>query len=129
VLTHSCTFKTNYLLQLGEGLHASMGGGCSDDRHQTGTAGIGPAYPRGKRDGIARPASCRIRQRRVRRHTLIEKVAEHSGQVTDEDITAARASGLSEDQIFELVVCAAVGQATREYETALLALAAVSKKE
>jgi hypothetical protein len=62
-------------------------------------------------------------------HTLIEKVAEHSGQLTDEDITAARASGLSEDQIFELVVCAAVGQATREYETALLALAAVSKKE
>ena len=62
-------------------------------------------------------------------HTLIEKVAKHSGQVTDENITAVRASGLSEDQIFELVVCAAVGQATREYETALLALAAVSKKE
>jgi alkylhydroperoxidase family enzyme len=62
-------------------------------------------------------------------HALIEKVAKHSGQVTDEDITAARASGLSEDQIFELVVCAAVGQATREYEIALLALTAVSKKE
>ena len=62
-------------------------------------------------------------------HTLIDKVARHSDKVTDEDITAARASGLSEDQIFEVVVCAAVGQATREYETALLALAAVSKKE
>ena len=53
-------------------------------------------------------------------HTLIEKVAKHSGQVTDDDIRAVRASGLSEDQIFELVVCAAVGQATREYESALL---------
>ena len=62
-------------------------------------------------------------------HTLIEKVARHSEMVTDEDFTALRASGLSEDQIFELVVCAAVGQATREYETALLALAAVRKKE
>jgi len=62
-------------------------------------------------------------------HTLIEKVAGHSERVTEEDITAALASGLTEDQIFELVVCAAVGQVTREYETALLALAAVSKKE
>jgi len=62
-------------------------------------------------------------------HTLIEKVARHSERVTEEDITGALASGLTEDQIFELVVCAAVGQATREYETALLALAAVSKKE
>ena len=33
-------------------------------------------------------------------------------------------SGLTEDQIFELVVCAAVGQATRQYESALEALAA-----
>ena len=62
-------------------------------------------------------------------HTLIEKVARHSERVTEEDITGALASGLTEDQIFELVVCAAVGQVTREYETALLALAAVSKKE
>jgi len=31
--------------------------------------------------------------------------------------------GLSEDQIFELVVCAAIGQATRQYQSALGALA------
>jgi len=55
--------------------------------------------------------------------TLIDKVAKHAYKVTDEDIAAARASGLSEDQIFELVVCAAVGQATRQYDTALAALA------
>src|SRR5262249_25846496 len=33
-------------------------------------------------------------------NTLIDKVTKHAYQVTDEDITAARASGLSEDQIF-----------------------------
>src|SRR5262245_32391757 len=40
--------------------------------------------------------------------TLIEKVAEHPRQVTHEDVAAARAFGLSEDQIFEIVVCAAI---------------------
>jgi alkylhydroperoxidase family enzyme len=55
--------------------------------------------------------------------TLIEKVAKHAYTVTDQDIAAVTASGLSEDQIFELVVCASVGQATRQYDTALTALA------
>ena len=49
--------------------------------------------------------------------------------VTDEDIAAARASGLSEDQIFEIVVCAAIGQAKRQYDTALEALEAATGKE
>ena len=61
--------------------------------------------------------------------SLIEKVAKHAYKVTDEDIAAARALGLSEDQIFEIVVCAAVGQATRQYDTALAALEAASEKE
>ena len=61
--------------------------------------------------------------------SLIDKVAKHAYKVTDEDIAAARASGLSEDQIFEIVVCAAVGQATRQYDTALAALEAASEKE
>src|SRR5262249_27630488 len=60
---------------------------------------------------------------------LIDKVAKHAHQVTDEDVAAARASGLSEDQIFELVVCAAIGQATRQYDTALAALGAATDKE
>jgi alkylhydroperoxidase family enzyme len=54
---------------------------------------------------------------------LIDKVAKHAHEVTDEDIAAAKASGLSEDQIFELVVSAAIGQATRQHDTALAALA------
>jgi hypothetical protein len=60
---------------------------------------------------------------------LIEKVAERAYTVTDEDIAAVKASGCSEDQIFEIVVCAALGQATRNYETALAALGAVTGKE
>ena len=55
--------------------------------------------------------------------TLIDKVARRPRRVTDEDVAAVLASGESEDQIFELVVCAAIGQATRQYETALEALA------
>jgi hypothetical protein len=55
--------------------------------------------------------------------TLINKVTRQPAQVTDEGVAAVKASGLSEDQIFELVVCAAIGQATRQYETALEALA------
>jgi alkylhydroperoxidase family enzyme len=61
--------------------------------------------------------------------TLIGKVAEQPTQITDEDIAAVKASGLDEDQIFELVVCAAIGQATRQYQSALGALAAAMAHE
>jgi hypothetical protein len=54
--------------------------------------------------------------------TLIDKVAYHAYRVTDDDVAAVRAAGLSEDQIFEIVVCAAIGQAGRQYRTALDAL-------
>ena len=60
-------------------------------------------------------------------NTLIDKVTKHAYQVTDEDIAAARASGLSEDQIFEMVVCAALGQASRQYDKALGALEAATE--
>ena len=56
-------------------------------------------------------------------------VAKHAYKVTDEDIAAARASRLSEDQIFEIVVCAAIGQATRQYDTALAALEDATEKD
>ena len=68
-------------------------------------------------EGLAGPVS-----------TLIDKVARCSYKVTDEDIAAAKAAGLSEDQIFELAVCAAVGQAARQYDTALAALAAAANE-
>lgn len=54
--------------------------------------------------------------------SLVDKVANHAYRVTDRDIAAATSAGLSENEVFELVVCAAVGQADRQYEAALSAL-------
>ena len=56
-------------------------------------------------------------------NTLIGKVAARPTEVTEADFAAAKASGVSEDQLFELVVCAAVGQSARLYEAGLAALA------
>jgi hypothetical protein len=60
--------------------------------------------------------------------TLTDKVANHAYRVTDEDVVAVRAAGLSEDQIFEIVICAAVGQASRQYTSALAALARATEE-
>jgi hypothetical protein len=54
---------------------------------------------------------------------LLGKVATSPTQVTDADFAAARAAGFSEDELFELVVCAAVGQSARLYDAGLAALA------
>ncbi len=58
--------------------------------------------------------------------TLVDKVARNASTVADADIAAVLGIGLSEDEIFEIVVCAAIGQAARQYETALAALDAVT---
>ncbi len=55
-------------------------------------------------------------------HSLVEKVVHRPTGVTDGDVAAARAEGHSEDAIFELVVCAAWGEAERQLEAALDAL-------
>jgi hypothetical protein len=55
--------------------------------------------------------------------TLIGKVAARPAQVTDADFATAKASGCTEDELFELVICAAVGQSARLYEAGLGALA------
>jgi hypothetical protein len=67
-------------------------------------------------EGVAEPA-----------RGLIDKVAKHAYKVTDEDVDAAKQT-LSEDQIFELAVCAAVGQVSRQLESALAALEAATKE-
>jgi alkylhydroperoxidase family enzyme len=53
---------------------------------------------------------------------LIDKVTKNAWKVTDEDVAAAKAAGLTEDQVFELSVCAAMGQATRQLDAAMAAL-------
>lgn len=60
---------------------------------------------------------------------LVDKVARQASAVTDEDIKAALASGLSEDEVFEIVVCAAVGEASRQYDTAFAVLQAATGQE
>jgi hypothetical protein len=54
---------------------------------------------------------------------LLGKVATRPTQVTDADFAAARAAGFSEDELFDLVICAAVGQSSRLYDAGLAALA------
>jgi hypothetical protein len=54
---------------------------------------------------------------------LIGKVVTRPAQVADADLAAATAAGFSEDQVFELVICAAVGQSARLYDAGLAALA------
>jgi hypothetical protein len=52
---------------------------------------------------------------------LVDTVARNAYKVTDDQVRAA-ASATSEDAVFELVVCAAVGQASRQLASALAAL-------
>jgi alkylhydroperoxidase family enzyme len=54
---------------------------------------------------------------------LLDKVATKSAQVTDADFATAREAGFTDDQLFELVICAAVGESARQYEAGLAALA------
>lgn len=54
---------------------------------------------------------------------LISKVTDRPMEVTEADMAAVKASGCSEDQLFELVVCAAVGRSARQYDAGLAALA------
>jgi len=56
-------------------------------------------------------------------HPLLDKVATESAHVTDADFAAAREAGFTDDQLFELVICAAVGESARRYEAGLAALA------
>lgn len=56
---------------------------------------------------------------------LVEKVAQHAWKVTDADVEAAQRAGMTDDEIFELVVCASYGEATRQLDAALAALDAV----
>ena len=53
---------------------------------------------------------------------LLEKVVVGAARITEADFDRARACGLSDDQLFELVIAAAVGQSTRMYEAGLVAL-------
>jgi len=54
--------------------------------------------------------------------SLVDKIARQAHRVTDDDITALRHAGHSEDAIFELVVSAALGAGLGRLERGLAAL-------
>lgn len=61
---------------------------------------------------------------------LLDAVATRPAQVSEADFATARAAGFSGDELFELVICAAVGQSARLYDAGLAALAeAVADEE
>lgn len=80
--------------------------------------------------GVASPAARRAafdnRGVDERARSLIDKVARQAWTVTGADVAAATAAGVPEDEIFELTVCAALGQATRQLDAALAALDAAA---
>ncbi len=75
-------------------------------------------FPVGTEAAIAAPAVA----------GYLDKVARWAYKVTDDDVTALRAAGLSEDEIFELTVAAAIGAGVRRQEAALAAVRAAAHK-
>lgn len=61
-------------------------------------------------------------------YVLVDKAARIAHRITNEDIAAVKASGLSEDQVFEILVSAAVGHAVRQHDAALSALDSATRR-
>jgi hypothetical protein len=60
----------------------------------------------------------------------VATVQRNAYRVDDDMVKAVRQAGLDDDAIFELTVATAVGEATRQYDTAMAALdAALAKRE
>lgn len=55
---------------------------------------------------------------------VVDKVHRHVYKLTDEDVQAAQAAGVSQGALFELIVLAAVGAATQRLEAGLAAVSA-----
>lgn len=60
---------------------------------------------------------------------LVGKVVDRPAEVSEADLALVTAAGYSEDQVFELVVCAAVGQSERLYAAGIAALAEATAGE
>jgi hypothetical protein len=57
-----------------------------------------------------------------RLQALVEKIDLHAYKVSDDDIRGLLDDGYSEDAVFEIVVCAAVGAGAARHERAMEAL-------
>jgi hypothetical protein len=58
----------------------------------------------------------------VRSHRFVDKVRKHAYEVVDRDVEELRAAGYSDDQLFELTIAAALGEARRKLDAGLRAL-------
>lgn len=63
------------------------------------------------------------------RRAFVAKVTKWAYKITDEDVAALVAAGVPEDEIFELAVCAAIGESNRQLDAALGALDAATAGE
>lgn len=55
---------------------------------------------------------------------VVQKVAYEAASITDDDLASAQRVGLGDDELWEVIVCAAVGQSIRQYDAGLAALRA-----
>jgi hypothetical protein len=76
----------------------------------------------GSAPSAARQAAFDNRAVDGRTAALVDKVSRRAWTVTDEDVAATTRAGVSEDEIFELTVAAALGQASRQLDAALAVL-------
>jgi alkylhydroperoxidase family enzyme len=60
---------------------------------------------------------------------IVDKVHRHAYKLTDEDVQAALAAGVSQEALFELIVIAAVGAATQRLEAGQAAVGAAPAQE
>lgn len=60
---------------------------------------------------------------------VVNNIATDPTRVTDDDFARLSETGLTDDQLWEIVICAAVGQASPQYESALSALAAATAED
>jgi hypothetical protein len=83
----------------------------------------------GVSSAAARQAAFDNRGVDARAAALVDKVSRRAWTVADDDVAAVKAAGVSEDEIFELTVAAALGQATRQLQAALAAVDAAAAPE
>ena len=88
-------------------------------RVRDGAGETSPGERRAAFDAAVVPAGARA---------LLEKVTRTAWKVTDDDIDGALAAGLTEDQVFELCIAAAAGQATRQFTAAMEAIDLATKE-
>jgi alkylhydroperoxidase family enzyme len=76
----------------------------------------------GELEGAVRKAAAANGEVPAAAAAYVQKVVRHAYKVTDEDVAALLASGMSEDQVFELTVSAAMGAGLLRLDAGMAAL-------